>query len=129
MTEFADGPRESGRPAPVEVETFLALEIRAGTVVSAEPFPEARKPALRMKVDFGAPVGILASSAQLTRRYTPEALVGTRVLGVVNLPPRRIAGFRSECLVLGVVNPEDPGDVLLVRPDEAPGLAPGWRLG
>ena len=123
-------------PLPqVSVESFHALDIRAGVVVQAEPFPEARKPAFRLQVDFGPGVGVLPSSAQLTRRYDPESLVGTRVLGVVNFAPRRIAGFTSRCLVLGVVNPEDPGDVILVRPDAPPPGStagpppPGWRLG
>lgn len=114
------------RKKETAVETFLQLEIRAGTVVAAEPFPEARKPAYRLTLDFGAPVGTLRASAQLTRRYTPEGLVGTRILAVVNFPPRRIAGFASECLVVGVVNPEDPADVVLVRPDDADTV--GWEL-
>ena len=108
------------------IETFLALDIRAGVVVRAEPFPEARKPAIKLWVDFGEEVGVKQSSAQLTRRYTPEGLVGTTVLGVVHFPPRRIAGFESEVLVLGVINPDDPGDVVLVRPDAA-GVK-GWQL-
>lgn len=108
-------------------ETFLQLEIRVGNVVSAEPFAEARKPAFKLAVDFGEPVGILRSSAQLTRRYTPETLVGTRVLAVVNFPPKRIAGLASECLVLGMVNPDDDGDIVLVRPDDADTV--GWYLG
>ena len=108
------------------LDTFPALDIRAGTVVRAEPFPEARKPAIKLWIDFGEELGVKQSSAQLTRRYTPEGLVGTPVLAVVNSPPRRIAGFRSEVLVLGVVNPGDPGDVVLVRPD-GPGTK-GWPL-
>ncbi|HEU4754990.1 MAG TPA: tRNA-binding protein [Armatimonadota bacterium] len=108
------------------IDTFLALEIRAGTVLRAEPFPEARKPAIKLWIDFGEPWGIRQSSAQLTRRYTPEGLVGTSVLGVLNFPPRRIAGFESQVLVLGVVNPEDPADVVLVRPDDP--RAVGWPL-
>jgi len=109
------------------IDTFLALDIRAGVVVRAEPFPEARKPAIKLWVDFGEEVGIKRSSAQLTRRYTPEGLVGTPVLGVVNFPPRRIAGFESEVLILGAINPDDPGDVVLVRPDVAD--VKGWPLG
>lgn len=108
-------------------EAFTDLEIRAGVVVRAEPFAEARKPAIKLWVDVGPPRGVLASSAQLTRRYTPEGLVGTRVLALVNLPPLRVAGFRSECLVLGVVDPVDPGDVVLVRPDADE--VTGWLLG
>ena len=108
-------------------ETFLQLEIRAGTVTAAEPFLEARQPSYKLTLDFGKEVGVLRSSAQLTRRYTAESLVGTRILAVVNFPPKRIAGMASECLVLGVVNPDDPGDVVLVRPD-SPGTV-GWELG
>lgn len=115
------------RKPTVDPETFDALDIRAGRVVRTEPFPEARDPAIRMWIDFGPGVGTLQSSAQLTRRYTPGELEDTPVLGVVNFPPLRIAGFRSECLVLGVVNPDDPGDVVLVRP-EGDG-AEGWPLG
>jgi tRNA-binding protein len=109
------------------VEDFLTLDIRSGVVVRALPFPEARKPALQLWVDFGGEIGVLASSARLTHHYTPEGLVGTEVLGVVNFPPRRIAGFRSECLVLGMVDPQDPGYVVLVRPDLP--ITRGWRLG
>jgi tRNA-binding protein len=108
-------------------DTFQSLEIRAGRVTAAEPFPEARNPAVKLTLDFGHPVGVLRSSAQLTRRYAPDELVGSTLLAVVNFPPRRIAGFKSECLVLGVVNPEDPGDVVLVRPDD--GASAGWELG
>lgn len=105
------------------------LDIRAGRIVRVEPFPEARKPALKLWVDFGEAVGVRASSAQLTRRYTAESLVGSVVLGVVNFPPRRIAGFASEVLILGVMNPDDGGDVVLVRPDEAGATdVRGWRL-
>lgn len=114
-------------PSPeTTIDTFLALDIRAGTVVRAEAFPEARKPAIKLWIDFGEELGVKQSSAQLTRRYSPESLVGTPVLAVVNFPPRRVAGFRSEVLVLGVVNPADPGDVVLVRPDDAG--TRGWRL-
>ena len=108
-------------------ETFLALDIRAGTVVAAEPFPEARKASYKLTLDFGEEIGVLRSSAQLTRRYTTKDLLGTRILAVVNFPPKRIAGMASECLVLGVVNPADPADVVLVRPD-APDTV-GWPLG
>lgn len=114
------------RKEQTDFGTFLQLEIRVGRVVAAEPLEGARKPALKLAVDFGEPVGVLRSSAQLTRRYTPEGLVGTTVLAVVNFPPKRIAGLASECLVLGVVNPEDEGDVVLVRPDDPATV--GWPL-
>ncbi|HET9982426.1 MAG TPA: tRNA-binding protein [Longimicrobiales bacterium] len=107
-------------------ETFFAVDIRAGMVIRAEPFPEARNPAIKLWIDFGEDVGVRRSSAQLTRRYTPEGLVGTPVLAVVNFPPRRIAGFESQVLVLGVVNPADPSDVVLVRPESD--AVNGWRL-
>ena len=115
-------------PRKVEApfDTFLKLEIRSGTVLSAEPFAEARVPAFKLTLDFGEPVGVLRSSAQLTRRYSPEDLVGETLLAVVNFPAKRIAGFASECLVLGVTNPADPGDVVLVRPDAAD--TEGWEL-
>lgn len=109
------------------IDTFRQLDIRAGVVRRAEPFPEARNPSLKLWIDFGTDVGIRASSAQLTRRYSPADLAGTTVLAVVNLPPRRIAGFGSEVLVLGTVAPDDPGDVVLVRPDAGPDVR-GWRL-
>lgn len=115
------------RKPEVPFEAFARLDVRAGTVLRVEPFPEARNPAVKLWVDFGEEVGVLPSSAQLTRRYAPDGLVGTSVIGVVNLPPLLVAGFRSECLVLGVLDPTDPGDVVLVRPDVAD--VRGWRLG
>jgi tRNA-binding protein len=110
----------------ISFETFLAPDIRAGTVLRAEPFPEARKPAIKLWIDFGEPWDVRQSSAQLTRRYTPEGLVGTPVLAVLNFPPRRIAGFESQCLVLGMIDEEHPGDVVLVRPDDPATV--GWTL-
>lgn len=95
-------------------EDFLKLDIRAGEVVRAEEFPKARKPAYKLWVDFGGEIGVKASSAQITRLYDCGGLVGTQVLGVVNFPPRRIAGFVSEVLILGVYAEEG---VVLIAPE------------
>ncbi|RDC71758.1 tRNA-binding protein [Rhodovulum sp. 12E13] len=117
---MSDGPA-----APqIALDDFLAVDIRAGRVVAAEPFPEARKPALKLRVDFGPDIGVRNSSAQITARYAPEALVGRQVLAVVNFPPRRIGPFVSEVLVLGVS--DDDGAVVLVAPDAE--VPPGARL-
>jgi len=115
------------RKPTVDFEIFQRLDIRVGRVVHAEPFERARKPLLRLRIDFGDGVGELGSSAQLTRHYDPEGLIGAMVMAVVNFEPRNIAGFMSECLVLGAVNPAEPGDVVLVRPDFD--TVPGWPLG
>ena len=103
---------------------FFSIDMRVGTVRAAEPFPEARKPAIKLTIDFGPELGVKRSSAQLTRRYEPAQLVGRQVVAAVNLGSRRIAGFTSEVLVLGGV-PEE-GDVVLLALD-AP-LPDGTRI-
>jgi len=96
-------------------DQFADLDIRVGTVVEAEPFPEARVPAIKMVIDFGE-LGRKRSSAQITKRYTPDGLIGRQVVAVVNLAPRRIAGYVSEVLVLGAI--PEAGDVVLLAPAE-----------
>lgn len=98
-------------------DDFTRVDIRVGTITRAEPFPQARKPALRLWVDFGGEIGEKRSSAQITRHYDPAVLVGRQVLAVVNFPPRQIGPVLSEVLVLGV--PDAEGEVVLIGPGHA----------
>lgn len=108
----------------IDFDDFLKVDIRVGRVLHAEPFPEARTPALRLWIDFGPEIGERKSSARITARYAPQDLIGRQVMAVVNLPPRQIGPMRSEVLVLGVSDAD--GHVVLIAPEHD--VAPGQRM-
>jgi tRNA-binding protein len=109
---------ETDAPAAAQIsfDQFLAVDIRVGTIVAAEPYPEARKPSLKLTIDFGATIGTKRSSAQIAQLYQPESLIGRQVAAVVNFPPRQIGKFMSEVLTLGF--PDQEGNVVLMAPDK-----------
>lgn len=110
----------------IAFDDFLRVDIRVGTIVEAEPLPEARKPAIKLVIDFGSEIGRKKSSAQITRYYTPEQLIGRQVAAVVNFPPRQIGPMMSEVLTLGFPDADADGEVVLVVPDKA--VPNGGRL-
>ncbi len=109
---------------PIDYADFRRVDIRVGTIVAVEPFPEARRPAVKLQIDFGAALGLKKSSAQITQHYRSETLVGRQVAAVVNFPPKQIGRFMSEVLVLGF--PDSAGEVVLIQPTEA--VPNGGRL-
>jgi len=101
----------------ISLDDFLKVDIRVGTIVNAEPYPEARKPAIKLEIDFGPHIGVKKSSAQITGHYTPEALIGRQMVAVINFPPRQIGKFMSEVLCLGLSDAN--GAIVLLGPDRA----------
>ncbi|MEZ8014389.1 MAG: tRNA-binding protein [Ascidiaceihabitans sp.] len=101
---------------PITFDDFMKVDIRVGKVLRAEDYPEARKPAIKMWIDFGSEIGERKTSAQVTAHYTPETLVGKQVMGVINFPPRQIGKFMSEVLVLGLA--DEAGEIVLLSPDQ-----------
>jgi tRNA-binding protein len=119
-------PHDRSAPpaALITFDQFLAVDVRVGTVIAVAAFPEARKPALKLRIDFGPAIGVKQSSAQITRHYTVESLIGRQVAAVVNFPPRQVGKFMSEVLTLGF--PDADGEVVLFKPDCA--VPDGSRL-
>jgi len=115
---------KSPQPGPITFDDFLKVDIRVGTIVAVEPFPEARKPAFKLRIDFGGEIGVKKSSAQITKYYAADALVGRQVAAVVNFPPRQIGPFMSEVLTLGF--PDAEGEVVLIGPERK--VPDGGRL-
>ena len=119
MADTGDTPHQTtqpDRPTEITIDDFQRVDIRVGRIVSAQPLDGARKPAYKLAIDFGPELGVKQSSAQVTVHYTPAELVGRLVLAVVNVPPRRIAGFRSDVLTLGL--PDGQGNVVLIAPNK-----------
>jgi len=121
---MAEGHTAEALSAEIAYDDFRKVDIRVGTIVAAEPYPEARKPAYKLTVDFGPAIGTRRTSAQITRHYKLDELVGRQVAAVVNFPKKQIGKFMSEVLVLGF--PDDAGEVVMIRPDL--GVPNGGRL-